>query len=151
MAMYYDIINFEISETEQKSLGIKCYQFKDCKDKIAIGSADRLIKSLRKARILYCPSYEISLELFAKAGAQNKPFLISISDLLKENSYLTIYRLSNFIRVARHYKITLIIASMANDIYSLRDPEEAASILRLCGMTREQVRYGFSILNRYLD
>ncbi len=106
---------------------------------------------MRKCSILYCPKYEISLEMFAKASSLGKPFLISLSDIFSKHSHLVLYRLSNFIKVGRHYKIKFIIASMAKDIYSIRDPEEIASILRLCGMTREQTFKGLSLLQDYIE
>lgn len=147
--MYFDIVEFLVSESKIKEQ-IKFYQFSEIKPKLVIGDPDKIIKNIRKGSILYCPKYEISLEMFAKAKSLDKPFLISLSDILNENPHLAIYRISNFIRVGRHYKLKFIVASFAKDKYYIRSIDEAASIMRLCGMGRDQVRQSFMLLKRHL-
>jgi hypothetical protein len=118
------------------------------KARILEGNADMLLKYYRKFDILHIPSYEYSLELFAKAKEQDKVFLVSISQIL--SNPLLIYRVKNFIKIARHYDLNIIFASLATDEYLIRSVEEAASILSYCGLTRDQVRYGYSLLEKYV-
>ncbi|MEM3431305.1 MAG: hypothetical protein QW054_07520 [Candidatus Micrarchaeia archaeon] len=148
--MYFDIVDFPIDESIEKKSQFRFYRLSDIKDLFLVGDPEKITKLMRKGKILYCPKYEISLEMFAKAKSLNKPFLISLSDIITEKPYLAIYRISNFIRVGRHYKLKFIIASMAKDKYSVRSIDEAASIMRLCGMSKDQVRQSFMIIKRYL-
>ncbi|MCS7109558.1 MAG: hypothetical protein NZ903_02045 [Candidatus Micrarchaeota archaeon] len=148
--MYFDIVDFPIEESEHKPF-YKVYRLSDIKKHIVMGDPEFIIKNMRKGRILYCPKYEISLEMFAKARSLDKPFLISISDIIAGKAHVQIYRISNFIRVGRHYKIKFILSSMAKDKYMLRSPDEAAAIMRLCGMSKEQVKHSFTLLPDYLN
>lgn len=122
------------------------YNVNEIKQKIYSGDVNSALKNLRKYNVFYINNYEISLELFAKAKEQKKTFLISLSDILNSrNQFLTLYRIERFVRVARHYKLKIMIASMARNEEEIRSPEEAWCILRLCGFTKEQVRYGYSL------
>jgi hypothetical protein len=116
--------------------------------KIYSGNINSALKNLRKYDVLYINNYEISLELFAKAKEQKKIFLISLSDILNSrNQFISLYRIGRFTRVARHYGLRIMIASMAKKEEDIRSPEEGWYILRLCGFTKEQVRYGYSLVN----
>mgnify|MGYP001154445529 CR=1 FL=1 len=157
---YFDLVDFDISllRFPPSFYGFeKIFTTKDIKitsdpmnkeAKILTGPNDLLLKNYRKFDILYSKTYEYSLELFAKAKEQNKPFLLSISDIF--SNPLNIYRIRNFIKVARHYDIKLIVVSLAKNEFMIRSTEESAFILSHCGMNKDQVRYSYSLLQRLL-
>jgi hypothetical protein len=156
---YFDLVDFDTSSLQFPSNfygfdrifttnEISITSKPTVKAKILEGNADMLLKYYRKFDILHIPSYEYSLELFAKAKEQDKAFLVSISQILY-NPFI-MYRIKNFIKVARHYNLKLVFASLARDEYSIRSVEEAASILSYCGLTRDQVRHGYSLLEKYV-
>ena len=120
--------------------------------KIFAGDTNSILKSLRKFDVFYSRSYEASLEMFAKAKEQEKPFILCLSDiLLSRNPSLSMYRIERFARVARHYDIELIGVSLAKEEHIIRSPSEAGSILEFCGLTRQQAQYSYSLLGDMVE
>ena len=150
---FYDIVKFDCSELDYPLYEFShVYQLKYLEKFIFIGNPDLAIKNLRKFQIFYINNYEISIELFAKAKEQKKAFLISISDILKSKTpFYQMYRIERFVRVARHYDLNIICASLAEDEYMIRSPDESGYILSKCGFTRQQVFYSYSLLKKILE
>lgn len=124
----------------------------DSRLKIFIGNTDLILKNLRKFDVFYSKFYDASLELFAKAKEQEKPFIICLSDILSSpNPSLSMYRIERFARVARHYDIDLVSVSLAKEEYLIRSPSEAGSILEFCGLTRQQAQYSYSLLGDMIE
>lgn len=165
---FFDLINFDKSQLKHSAsfygfssiystedvclISGKNRAEDDPRLKIFMGDTNSILKNLRRYDVFYSTSYEASLELFAKAKEQEKPFMVCLSDmLLAKNPSLSMYRVERFARVARHYDIELVGVSFAKEEHLIRSPSEAGSLLGFCGLTSQQAQYSYSLLGDMIE
>lgn len=117
-------------------------------------NVEAILGSLSYFDIVHFTRYETNVELITAAKNKDKPFLVSLSDILGRRGFsrsLMIYRISRFLEFCRSYKAGFVICSRAKDVYGARDLEEVVEICRLLGLEPDETKASMSAMSKILE
>lgn len=120
---------------------------------ISSNDTEQLIRLVKKFDIVYSTIYDASPALLTRMATAKRKALMNLSDILSREGTDRIemmHKISRFMRFCRSYRVEIVFASMANDEFGIRSPQETADVFSQLGTERKQARYCYSMINDVL-